>query len=248
MGRESRIYLLFPVDDFLAAALGAPPFFGIAFNGVGGPANAPASIFFNLVSVSEGFMAFDPQKHPAEYQPTVISKLAAGRRQLNCAIELWFKDADQVSVHTLAVAAHQIIHDIHEAKFPEKPLLLNTPIADEKRRGEFILIFKEAANFFKHAERDPNPGSSVEFAPFLTQMFFLYSIVGLSNLGEALTDTEASYSMWFSVNHPEFMNAQFVERMTNAVPGKDLKIFRGVKKREFLEGTLQAQLNARMQR
>ncbi len=49
--------------------------------------------------------------------PTIrVSKLNAARRQLNCALELWFSDKDEVSVHTLAAAAHQIIYDISKKK------------------------------------------------------------------------------------------------------------------------------------
>jgi hypothetical protein len=54
-------------------------------------------------------MEFDPRKHPEEYRPVTVAKLSAAKRQLDCAIEMWFGDKDQVAVHTLAVAAHQII-------------------------------------------------------------------------------------------------------------------------------------------
>ena len=45
-----------------------------------------------------------------------VSKLDAARRQLDCAIELWFADKDAVSTHGLAAAAHQIIHDTNRKK------------------------------------------------------------------------------------------------------------------------------------
>ena len=47
-----------------------------------------------------------------EFEKISISKLDAACRQLDCAIELWFADGDPVSIHTLACASHQIIHDI----------------------------------------------------------------------------------------------------------------------------------------
>ena len=31
-----------------------------------------------------------------------VSKLNAARRQLDCAIEMWFADKDEVAIHTLA--------------------------------------------------------------------------------------------------------------------------------------------------
>jgi hypothetical protein len=39
-----------------------------------------------------------------------ITKLEAARRQLRVAISLWFQDGDEVSIHTLACTAHEIIN------------------------------------------------------------------------------------------------------------------------------------------
>jgi hypothetical protein len=232
--------------DFRAIERDSPLRFGIAFSGVGGPLNAPAKIFFNLASLSSDAMAFDPQKHPAEYRPTMVSKLAAGKRQLDCAIEMWFQDKDQVAVHTLAVAAHQIIHDIHEKQFPDKPLFLNYPLVKEGFRAEFINIFKEASNFFKHADRDPNAGSIIEFSPFLTQIFFIYSIAGLSGLGEIRTDLQMAHQLWFGLHHGDLMSPEFIQAMNDGIPSKHLQTARSMKKREFLESVLEAQFRSRV--
>lgn len=190
-------------------------------------------------------MTFDPNKHPDEYRPTIVSKLSAAKRQLNCAIEMWFADKDQISIHTLVVAAHQIIHDIHDKTLPGKPLFLNVPLADETVRRDFVGIFKEAANFFKHANRDSNPGSTIEFSPFMTQIFFLYSIAGLSNLGETNSDTEKAYLMWFAIHHPNLANPQFVQRMHDFLPAEHIETARRMNKRDFLENMLEAQLRIR---
>ena len=53
-----------------------------------------------------------------EFEKISISKLDAACRQLDCAIELWFADGDPVSIHTLACASHQIIHDIKKLGHP----------------------------------------------------------------------------------------------------------------------------------
>jgi hypothetical protein len=46
-------------------------------------------------------------------RPTLkVSKTDAAKRQLETAIRLWFFSADPVSIHTLAAAAHQILHDL----------------------------------------------------------------------------------------------------------------------------------------
>lgn len=49
-------------------------------------------------------------------QPDSISvtKLDAARRQLETAERLWFLEDDPASIHTLAAAAHRVVHDIAE--------------------------------------------------------------------------------------------------------------------------------------
>jgi hypothetical protein len=44
----------------------------------------------------------------------LISKLEAATRQLNMAIVSYFQDADPLSVHTLAGAAHRLLSQYEE--------------------------------------------------------------------------------------------------------------------------------------
>ena len=46
----------------------------------------------------------------------LISMLDAARRQLDTAIELWFRDSDPVSIHTLISVAYEILHDVNRAR------------------------------------------------------------------------------------------------------------------------------------
>lgn len=42
-----------------------------------------------------------------------ISKIDGARRQLDTAIDLYFDDADSLSVHTLAFAAFKVLFDLY---------------------------------------------------------------------------------------------------------------------------------------
>ncbi len=84
--------------------------------------------------------------------PITLTKMEAARRQLRSAIELWFAEGDPVSVHTLAAAAHQIIHDLNRRnKGPD--LLRDTKFIKSEYRNEFVSDIKSASNFMKHADR-----------------------------------------------------------------------------------------------
>ena len=46
----------------------------------------------------------------------VVSKLEAARRQLETAVRLYFASQDDVAIHTLAAAAHQVLADLKKAQ------------------------------------------------------------------------------------------------------------------------------------
>jgi hypothetical protein len=80
-----------------------------------------------------------------------ISKLEAAKRQLDCAIRLFFNDDDMSSIITLSRAAFRLLWDIY-------PSIANDGF--EKPLGRVIEIlgwsrFNEVANFLKHADKDP---------------------------------------------------------------------------------------------
>jgi hypothetical protein len=87
-----------------------------------------------------------------------ITKLDAAKRQLATAIQLYFENCDPVSVHTLVMAAGEIIDRLCESKgsltIREQFFAMIKP----ERRKEFGRRLNEARNFFKHAS-DPNTAS-----------------------------------------------------------------------------------------
>jgi hypothetical protein len=85
-----------------------------------------------------------------------ISKLDAGRRQLETAITLWFNDGDPVSTHTLACAAYEIIHVVSSARNRTRDLLFDKLVVKDEYRSAWNQRLKEPANFFKHARNDPD--------------------------------------------------------------------------------------------
>ena len=92
-----------------------------------------------------------------------VKKLEAAKRQLHTAITLWFADTDAVSVHTLACAAYQIVHDINDQKKGDE-LLLDSSVIRNEFRKEYLDEMRKAMRFFKHADRDPDPNGTVEFS------------------------------------------------------------------------------------
>ena len=81
-----------------------------------------------------------------------ISKQEAARRQLDCAIRLYFNDDDMSSIVTLSRAAFRLLWDLYPrigADGFEKPLSKLIELLGWSR-------FNEITNFLKHADKDPD--------------------------------------------------------------------------------------------
>jgi hypothetical protein len=173
-----------------------------------------------------------------------ITKIEAARRQLRTAIELWFADGDVVSIHTLATAAHQVIHDLNRRRQgPE--MLFDTVIIKDEYRKDFINMAKGPTNFFKHADKDPlGEAATVELHPGMTELFILFANRGIELLGQQPNDVERAYSYWHSFHTPRWLS-KAGEELLQRIPVENLLKIRELKKLEFFQAFLSVSEDAR---
>jgi hypothetical protein len=166
----------------------------------------------------------------------VVTKIDAARRQLRTAIELWAIDGDPVSIHSLAYAAHQIIHDLNRVeKGPH--LFLDMPGIKEEKRREFVTMVKRDANFFKHADsrgKKPDP-PSIEFTPSTNELFIMIAITGLKQLKVQLSHHEQGFVLWYRVHHPDMLEAETEQAFKRTVSAEAWASFSQLPKSDFLE-------------
>jgi len=165
----------------------------------------------------------------------VIKKLEAAQRQLNCAIELWFNDGDEVSIHTLAAAAYQITHDIKRHNGIQRDLLYDALIVKEEYRRDWIKAMKAAQNFFKHAKEDPDPEGTIEFSPFGNLVFLMTASAGIALLGAKESPEAGALFFWLLVHEPRLINRDFLEKFHNVTRIEDLESTRTISKARFFE-------------
>jgi hypothetical protein len=167
-----------------------------------------------------------------EFDTTLrIAKLDAARRQLRTAIWLWFHDGDPVAAHTLAAAAYEIIHSISKSRDRTEPLLYDADIVRDEYRTDWIYHSRKHANFFKHADKDPN--AVVEFKPQITEVFILFAIKGLELAGEQQTEYESAFVYWFMINRPEYLTERCRQEVAEKLPIEQLKNARRLEKSQF---------------
>ncbi|MFA5373930.1 MAG: hypothetical protein WC354_07115 [Candidatus Omnitrophota bacterium] len=132
-----------------------------------------------------------------------ISKIDAAKRQLDTAINLFFNDADPVSIHTLTSAAYDILVSL--AKSQGIPgIIKNSSMIKKEHEKEYLDIINKPQNFFKHSGKDPK--KTLEFSPKSTT-FVLWDAV---RIYMELTDEKPSnmivYRNWFFLEHPNYLN------------------------------------------
>ena len=139
------------------------------------------------------------KKSPASLK---ISKTDAARRQLESAIRLWFYDGDPVSVHTLAAAAHQLVHDLGKARGITAVLRELPDIRPEYKKQVHQAIARDE-NFFKHADRDPD--ALLEFKPVATEFFIIDAVLTYEALTSERPPVFRTYQMWMTLQNPDLV-------------------------------------------
>jgi hypothetical protein len=161
-----------------------------------------------------------------------IHKLEAAQRQLCVAIALWFHDGDDIAVHTLSAAAHQIIHDINRDR-GGRDLLFDSIIIKDEFRKEWLACIKSSVNFFKHADRDPD--ESIEFTPASSLGFIIFSVLGLELLGVSKKPEEDVFMKWLFIQNPRYLTEKGRRQYAEILNSADIERLRLTPKKEFFE-------------
>lgn len=127
-----------------------------------------------------------------------ISKKEAAKRQLNFAIEAFFRGSDPIVVHTLAGAAGIIFHDLVEHQCTgtawENHLAEDSKIS----LSQCLAVFRKAQNFFKHAEREPNGTLDFDVNDTIHLIYFVsHNWCKLNSEEEKLSIEASVFQLWY---------------------------------------------------
>ena len=128
-----------------------------------------------------------------------VNKLDAAQRQFRTAIQLWFTGGDPVAIHTLASAAHEIIHTLFK-RAGLHGLLFDTDYIKDEYRSEWAKLLKTNSWFFKHARADAD--GEIEFNPDTNWGILGACLSGLQRLGAPFGMEERCLLLWFKIHHP----------------------------------------------
>jgi hypothetical protein len=133
-----------------------------------------------------------------------VTKLDAAKSQLAAAIRLYFEDRDPVSVHTLAMAAGEIIDRLCVAKglISMRDDLMARIVPE--RRKEIADAINEPRNFFKHASSSKPNQVLADFSDDRNLLAILFATHGLKLLDGEMPETQV-FSGWIQVVEPKLV-------------------------------------------
>ena len=144
-----------------------------------------------------------------------------------------------MSVHTLACAAYEIIHAVSKKRNPGwRGLIFDTARVPKEYHAELTKLARKPANFFKHADHDPD--GVIELDPRATETFILIAVVGLELCGEEYTAEELAFKWWFCIDNPSYVTDAGAKQMAEYLTANDLAEFRALGKSQFFHDFLEA--------
>ena len=155
-----------------------------------------------------------------------VNKLECAKRQLKTAIELYFQEKDEISIHTLTAASYNILSAINKIIGGTPMMIKGEKIkrkSDKRKGGVFDTIrpkFHKAVyemlqtpeNFFKHAGKDYE--KEIEFSGAQSEPFILDAIYKYQEITNKLPELFLVFRNWFLINHTDLFELN--EKQTEA--------------------------------
>ena len=135
-----------------------------------------------------------------------IKKLDGAKRHLRAGITLFFERWDQAVVHTVVAAGHNVFRDILKAQGGENPSgLLDLEGIRDEYKSDLYRLLRAPKNFFKHADRDPDPDGSIKMVEFYNEVFIADACSMHLNIVSKNCVETLIFMCWFHINRRKFI-------------------------------------------
>ena len=118
--------------------------------------------------------------------------------------DLYFRNGDPISIHTLTWAAYSILADINEVRGgpPMKIDDVMVTLIKPEFQKEFQKMLREAHTFFKHADRTPD--AVLEFDPIQTEMVLYEACEKYRELTGEYSPHLFTFIIWYVANNRKY--------------------------------------------
>jgi hypothetical protein len=148
-------------------------------------------------------MAADPNVNELKPMPhgpvetLAVTKRSVARSQLETAIQVWFLEGDPVSIHTLAVAAHDCFSALLKHT-KNRPSHMEEWLASKSK--DFQKQARVAQNFLKHGYNKLK--GTLQLTTIHAEMLMMDAVTSYELIGEKPTALMRLYAQRFLYEHP----------------------------------------------
>lgn len=169
----------------------------------------------------------------------ILTKVEVAQRQIDVAIRMFFHSDDEVSIHTLAASGRNVLVDLCHRKGLEPPVLLDTMVRTFIRPEHQKAVrekAREAENFFKHADRDPE--NEYDFPVGSTAFKLFEGVEAFQALTGRSTPEMEVFRTWWLVQNKDAVSDEAPKPLHDALAGVE---FGGDERQRFFAHLMQAQ-------
>lgn len=158
----------------------------------------------------------------------IVTKLEAARLQLHTALDLYFNDGDDISIHTLVGASHEVLRNICESRGLSSIKGAFVESQPKEDRKDLINKLNAPRSFLKHANNDPD--GEIEFNPEINDIWLMDACSMYTKLTGVVDDRRIQlFSVWFGRLHPQSLIGVEAQRVAESLASskfaKDRKVF-----------------------
>jgi hypothetical protein len=150
----------------------------------------------------------------------ILNKVDVAQRQINVAISMYFGHGDEVSIHTLAASGRNVLVDLCRRKGLAPPMLLDTMMKTFIRPEHQKAVrekAREAENFFKHADRDPE--NEYDFPVGSTAFKLFEGVESFQALTGSVTPEMNVFKAWWLIQNKDAVSDEALQPFRDALAG-----------------------------
>lgn len=142
-----------------------------------------------------------------------VSKTEVAKRQIDAAIKLYIEDGDIISMHTLVSAAHDVLVDIARARGLDNVYDNFEKMVRPEMLPEWRKTYKEAQNFFKHADKDSD--KKLKFKKDIADLKLHITCLVYQQVNGSIEPLQQAFLTWYSAENPRIILAEHQSRFVN---------------------------------
>jgi hypothetical protein len=137
-----------------------------------------------------------------------IDKLESSRRTLHAAIRMVWANEDPLAINLLAQSADRLTADLMGQ---DSDMLWDSPFVIKKHKTELMRIIRDASNFLKHADRDPQRKLSIYDLQSQAEIAIFCGIVRYRELKNTISVHMKMYLGYYKLRYPDHLQMDDID-------------------------------------